>query len=210
MAGEGAALTPGEDLRLIETVYWDGHGCPRGAGHLARLAASAARFGRGCDRATVAAALAGPAGQGARLRLTLDAAGRIEVAAAPLPAPIPLWRLGFAGGCVASGDPWLGVKSTRRAGHDAARAALPAGLDEAIWLNERGEATEGTITNLFFDRGQGLRTPPRACGLLPGVLRAELLAAGCREEVLRGEDLPHVRLWVGNALRGLCPAVWAG
>ena len=49
-----------------------------------------------------------------------------------------------------------------------------------------------------------MRTPPLSCGLLPGVLRAEL---GCPEEVLRAEDLPKTRLWVGNALRGLIPAV---
>jgi 4-amino-4-deoxychorismate lyase len=29
------------------------------------------------------------------------------------------------------------------------------------------------------------------------------------EEVLMVRDLPRVRLWVGNALRGLAPAVWA-
>ena len=29
-----------------------------------------------------------------------------------------------------------------------------------------------------------------------------------REEVLLAEDLPAVRLWVGNALRGLIPAVF--
>ena len=60
-----------------------------------------------------------------------------------------------------------------------------------------------TITNIFFDRGQGLRTPPLRCGLLPGVLRAEL---ACPEEVLTLSDLPRTRLWVGNALRGLIPA----
>jgi 4-amino-4-deoxychorismate lyase len=74
-----------------------------------------------------------------------------------------------------------------------------------IFLNERGEVCEGTITSLFFDRGQGMRTPPLASGLLPGVLRAEL---GCPEEVLRAGELPSVRLWVGNALRGLIPAVF--
>ncbi|MFN7053160.1 MAG: aminotransferase class IV, partial [Gemmobacter sp.] len=89
-------------------------------------------------------------------------------------------------------------------------AALPDGVEELIFLNERDEVCEGTITNLFFDRGQGICTPPRACGLLPGVLRAGLIAEGCREEVLPAEDLPRVRLWVGNALRGLIPAVWRG
>ena len=48
-----------------------------------------------------------------------------------------------------------------------------------------------------------MRTPPLTCGVLPGVLRAEM-AVG--EEVLLAEDLPKTRLWLGNALRGLIPA----
>ena len=66
--------------------------------------------------------------------------------------------------------------------------------------------TDGTITTVFFDRGQGLRTPPLTSGLLPGVLRAEI---GCPEEVLLAQDLPQVRLWVGNAVRGLIPAAFS-
>ena len=58
--------------------------------------------------------------------------------------------------------------------------------DEVILLNERGEVCEGTITNIFVDFGDGaLVTPALACGLLPGVLRGELLDAGrAREAVL--------------------------
>jgi 4-amino-4-deoxychorismate lyase len=67
----------------------------------------------------------------------------------------------------------------------------------------RSAVCDGTITTVFFDRGAGLRTPPLACGLLPGVLRASL---ACPEEVLLARDLPHVRLWLGNALRGVRPA----
>ena len=54
---------------------------------------------------------------------------------------------------------------------------MPEGLDELLFLNERGEVCDGTITTLFFDRGEGLRTPPLSCGLLAGVLRAELASA---------------------------------
>jgi 4-amino-4-deoxychorismate lyase len=188
-------------LRLIETVLWDGRDAPRWALHLARLRRSAGLLGWACPEVR-------PEGPGhpARLRLTLGAAGYAVWEVHPLPAAKGEWRLGMASGRVDSGDPWLAVKSTRRGVYDAARAALPEGLDEVLFLNERGEVCEGTITNVFFDRGAGMRTPPLRCGLLPGVLRAEL---GCPEEVLRGEDLPDVRLWVGNALRGLIPAVWA-
>lgn len=205
-AGSGAA-----GLKLIETALWDGSVCCRRESHLARITAGAAALGWDCDRARVAAAMVGPAGQASRLRLTLDGLGQIEVQIAPLPPALSEWRLGLAPARLHSDDPWLGIKSTRRAAYDAARAALPAGLDEVIFCNERGEVCDGTITTVFFDRGAGLRTPPRSSGLLPGVLRADLLAAGqCREEILVIEDLARVRLWVGNALRGLVPAQWLG
>lgn len=198
-------------LALIETMLWDGAAFPRLAGHLERLERSAAAFGWDCDRDKAMAALMPPKRQAARVRLTLAAGGVLAVTVAPLPPSSPVWRLGVAGARLASGDPWLGVKSTRRAAYDAARAALPHGLDEAVFLNERDEVCDGSITTVFFDRGQGMRTPPLASGLLPGVLRAGMLAEGtCQEEVLRATDLPRVRLWVGNALRGLIPAVWAG
>jgi 4-amino-4-deoxychorismate lyase len=201
---EGALREGGREpgLRLIETVLWDGAAAPRWPLHAGRLRRSAAALGWECPEV----APRGP-DHPARLRLTLGAAGDAVWEVHPLPAPKAEWRLGLAGARLWSGDRWLSVKSTRRGVYDAARAALPEGLDEVLFLNERGEVCEGTITNLFFDRGQGMRTPPLSCGLLPGVLRAEL---SCPEEVLMVEDLPSVRLWVGNALRGLVPAVWGG
>jgi 4-amino-4-deoxychorismate lyase len=197
-------------LRLIETLRREG-GFVREGLHLARMARGAEALGWAFPRGRVVAALGAWGGEGAqRVRVTLDARGEVEVTAGPYVPVAGPWRVGLAGERLRSGDPWLGVKTTRRAAYDRARAALD-GLDEAVFLNERGEVCDGTITTVFFDRGAGLRTPPLACGLLPGVLREEMLAEGlCREEVLRGEELPTVRLWVGNSLRGMIPAEWAG
>ncbi|HLQ19526.1 MAG TPA: aminotransferase class IV [Tabrizicola sp.] len=181
-------------------MLWDGAAAPRWPLHLARLRRSAEALG--WDRPEVAPA--GPV-HPARLRLTLDRAGRVEWTVADLPPAKAEWRVGLAAERLRSDDPWLRLKSTRRGAYDRARAALPEGLDEVILLNERGEVCDGSITTVFFDRGQGMRTPPLSCGLLPGVLRAEL---ACPEEPLRAEDLPGLRLWVGNALRGLITAVF--
>ena len=72
------------------------------------------------------------------------------------------------------------------------RAARRGGV-----VNERGEVCDGTITTVFARSGGGLVTPPLGCGLLPGVLRGEMLARGeCREAVLRAADLAG-----GRALR---------
>lgn len=198
-----------EGLRLIETLAWDGAALVRGDRHLARLAASAARLGWRCDTGEARAALLAGRRDPARLRLTLDRAGRIEVTEGPLPPAATQWRVGLAKARLDAGDPWLTVKATRRAAYDAARAALPAGLDEVLFLNAEGQVCDGTITTVFFDAGQGLCTPPLTSGLLPGVLRAEVLETGrARESLLRAEDLPRVRLWVGNSVRGLIPAIW--
>lgn len=198
-----------EGLKLIETMAWDGAALIRADRHLARLAASAALLGWGCDPEAARKALLAGRGGPARLRLTLDRAGRIEVTEGPLPPVAALWRIGLAQALLDAGDPWLTVKTTRRAAYDAARAALPVGLDEVVFLNAAGQVCDGTITTLFFDAGQGLCTPPLTCGLLPGVLRAELLDEGvAHEAVLLAEDLPRVRLWVGNSVRGLIPTTW--
>jgi 4-amino-4-deoxychorismate lyase len=193
-------------VQLIETLLWDGTAFPRLRWHKARLAAGQAAFGwpqRDPGSALQAAVTPGTA---QRVRLLADRDAFI-VTTAPLPAALPEWRVRLAPARLDAGDPWLGVKSTRRTLYDTDRAALPEGVDEWIYANTRGEISEGTITSVFFDAGQGLCTPPQACGCLPGCLRAEMLAAGhCRESVLPLADLARVRLWVGNALRGLSPA----
>jgi 4-amino-4-deoxychorismate lyase len=196
-------------LTLIETFRWEpGGGFVRLAAHLMRLAHGAAALGIALDRGAVDRALAAVGGgEPLRVRLTLALDGGLAVSAAPLGEAKPAWAAVLAAERLRSDDPWLGVKSSARAGYDAARAGLPPGADEALMLNERGEVCDGTITTVFADLGGGLLTPPLGCGLLPGVLRAELLARGAaREAVLTPRDLGRARLWVGNSLRGLIPA----
>lgn len=197
------------DLKLIETLRWDPDvGFVRLAAHYARLAAGADALGIPLRSARVDRALAEvPGTEPLRVRLTVALDGTAEASFTPLGAAKPLWTVGFAGERLRSDDPWLRIKTTHRPAYDAARTALPAGMDEVLLLNERGEVCEGTITSVFADLGDGLVTPPLGCGLLPGVLRAELIATGqVRESVLRPVDLAGARVLVGNSLRGLIPA----
>ncbi|MGN7867859.1 aminotransferase class IV family protein [Paracoccus sp. 22332] len=197
------------DLTVIETMRAEPDGRVRlWPLHLDRLRRDCAAVGFPLDEGRVSAVLAGlPRGQVLRARLTVDAAGAVALTHQPLAANPPLWRLRIADVRLSSGDPWLRIKTSHRPGYDAARAALSGAVDEALLLNERGEICEGTITTLFLEREGRLLTPALDCGLLPGVLRASLLASGrAREAVLRPDDLEDGRILMGNALRGLIPA----
>lgn len=208
---EGPLRCPDDPgFRLIETGLWrPGEGMRHRALHLARLRRTASRFGitpRGVEAALDALTGAGPL----RLRLTVDRHGTVEITTQPF-TPLPdtaVWRLGIASERLTAANPWLRVKTTERQLYDRARAVLPDGVEEMIFLNERGEVCEGTITNIFAETGAGLVTPPLSCGLLPGILRAHLLETGeAREATLSPDLLRSARaLHVGNALRGLIPA----
>lgn len=193
------------DLKLIETMRWEpGRGVLRRDLHLERLMA-------GCDALGIARPDAGAivdrvvAEVALRLRLTVDLSGEVEVTQVPLGATAALWRVMVAPERLQSDDPWLRLKTTERTRYDRVRATLPPAIDEAIFLNERDELCEGTITNLFVERDDGvLLTPPLSSGCLPGVLRRALMDDGLAQEaVLRSGDLAGRRFYMGNSLRGL-------
>ncbi|MFZ2389077.1 MAG: aminotransferase class IV, partial [Polaromonas sp.] len=94
-------------------------------------------------------------------------------------------------------------KTTRRAHYDAFTPTQPGVFDAVLW-NAEGEITEctrGSVAMLLDGRWV---TPPLACGLLPGVGRAQALREGrLTEAVVRVEDLPRVQGWaILNSLRG--------
>lgn len=202
---------PHAPLGLIETMLWDERGFYLLDRHLERLETSAAFFEIPFRRRAVAAALDKAVRSllpPQRVRLVLSEDGDVEVTAADL-VPTSRFRFIIATGRVSSSDPLLFHKTTQRALYDSALAeAKSAGADEAILVNERGELTEGSFTNIFIEKDGTLLTPALSSGLLPGTLRAELLATGKAEErVLTIDDLDAAdRIFFGNSLRGLLPA----
>lgn len=62
----------------------------------------------------------------------------------------------------------------------AKREAIAAGAYEAVMLNVDGRLAEGTISNVFFAKGNRLYTPSLDCGILEGVTRTEVMRLAAR------------------------------
>ena len=204
---------PAPPVTLIETIKWSPtEGFVLLGRHLARLLASSAYFGLPADAAEATTRLIAESANWTapmRVRLTLSDGG-IEVTSVPLPPNPEKFRFIIASETLDSTSVWLAHKTTNRAFYDSPRIKAHDELrvDEVVFLNERGELTEGSITNLFIQRGEKLLTPALSSGLLPGTLRAELIETGkAQEAILTLADLHSAdAIFLGNSVRGLIRA----
>lgn len=199
---------------IFETILWNGAYLLVGD-HLDRMERSASMLSLTFDRYEALAALEhlgrtlDAAGGAHRVKLVLDRASGISVAAQAFTPDRPGQRVRvcYAAERVDSADPLLRHKVTSRDRYERAfREAAGRGFGEALLLNERGEVTEGTISNLLVRLDGRWVTPPESSGLLNGVYRRYLLRTRpwVRERVLTPEELGRADLvLVCNALRGL-------
>ena len=165
---------------------------------------SAQHFGYACPPGPIRDALdAAVRGADAplRVRLLVDRAGTPRAEHFPLhPTPGPL-RVGLAQAAIDPTDPFLFHKTTSRAQMERHRSAA---YDETVLWNPSREVTEGINANLVVFLGGRRVTPPVACGLLPGTMRAELLERGeiVEARVTVDEFLSAERFWLINSVRG--------
>lgn len=192
-------------FELLETLLLDNGRYWLLDGHLDRLAASAEHFGFPCDAAQVRRQLGQHAREHAqgrwRVRLLLRRDGRVAIEThALLDEPEPL-RVVLAQAPVADSE-FLRHKTTQRDVY--AMHAPRDGSFDTLMFNARGEITEFTRGNVVVELDGQRVTPPLQCGLLPGVLRAELLRqGGVVERVVTRDDLARATgLWFINSVRG--------
>lgn len=222
---------PDPQFHLFETMGIVNGAIPRLGRHLWRLANSAQYWSFDFDAQATERYLedvvrqvaggCGKSGQPAhtfRLRLQLDRHGtlshRVEaIELSPVLAPQskealhsddhPMVELALVQTAVAADDSFLAHKTSRREAYDRAVQEVPVGY-EPVMFNTLGNVTESAIANIVYGIDGELFTPPLADGLLPGVMRDELLDKGLiAERTLPVDELNSVEaFWLINSLRG--------
>lgn len=197
-------------FQLIETILWnDGYSLLQL--HLERMESSATYFGFNFEQKSILEALedAGKqlaSGVQTKVRVLLEHSGTVKVTHTPLEQQAGVSTVTVSGIRVSSMDRFLRHKTTRRQLYEQQyEEALLRGYDEVLFLNERNEVTEGSISNLFIEREGQWLTPPVDCGLLPGVYRRHLLETmpAAAERTLHIEDLESAdAVYICNAVRG--------
>ncbi len=199
----------GQDFDLIETMRFDPEqGVVDLDRHLDRLTASARdldfQFDRHAARNELQAATFRRKEPG-MVRLLLSPKGSMAIEVKSLPEmpvrpvevavrPLPLDPADFR----------LRYKTTAK--DVLKQVRRQAGTFEAIFTDPEGRLTEGSYTNIVVERDGQLVTPPAERGLLPGLLRQQLLDEGKAFEAdLQVDDLKG-GFFIGNMVRGLMKA----
>ena len=198
-------------FRLLETLRWTPEsGLVLLDRHLERMHASADCFAFAHDVAELRALLneaVRDLSRPAKVRLLLGHDGTVVCEAADLePLPDRPVYAALAREPIDPHDVFLFHKTTRRTVYEHARASRPDAEAVILW-NAFNEVTEGTDFNIVVER-EGIKvTPPIGCGLLPGTLRAELLANGeIIEQRISVDQLRAAgRGWLINSVRGWVP-----
>lgn len=199
------------DFQLVETMLWD-NGFYLLSLHLERLKSSAAFFGFAFDEFGLTGQLNHAAsvfvsGDRHRVKLVMASSGQITISSSFLANPQHFSRARLSSSKTHSLDVYLRHKTTRRELYEKEYAyATSEGFDEVIFTNERGEVTEGAISNIFVRFGDEYVTPPLHSGVLPGVYRKHLLQtlSNAKERTLTIEDLESAdTVYLCNSVRGI-------
>jgi branched-chain amino acid aminotransferase len=92
--------------------------------------------------------------------------------------------------------------------------AKAAGADDAIFLDTAGHISEATASNFFAVIDGTLVTPPRSCGVLPGITRAAVLEIApslgieaVEREIAEPELAMASELFLTSSIREIAPLV---
>jgi len=201
-----------QPTQIIETFRWEPKGgVIRGKAHKARMKNSAKALGYPFDAGLYDKVLKALEGEATpqHVRLTLNSDGGFNLNTKDY-AKLNTPKIAISEHRLSSGVQNSEHKISRRNFYDGERARLKAltGADEVIFLNAASEVCEGSFTSLFIEKNGKLLTPLLSAGLLPGILRAELLQTGQAEEanIVEADLWNADKIYIGNSLKGLMTA----
>lgn len=202
-------------IAALETLRLEDGQWQRLSGHLARLQRTAQHFGiqyspSHVREVLVQMALAHPVGCW-RVRLALGQGGALDARIETLgttPSPVLLALADAPIDSLGPAAEFIHHKTTRRECYDTLTRRKPAEAFDLLLWNRDEELTECSFGNIALLIDNQWLTPRRDAGLLPGILREELLAQGrLHEAQLHKRDLARASaLAFFNSLRGWCPA----
>ncbi len=208
-----------ENFQILETILWEDGDFFLLKLHLERLEKSSTALSFSLDSDLVLLALRDQARSFSdnskyRVRLVLDDAGTFTINSSVLEdlTPVLPVKIHLSDKRVSSANKLLRHKTTARTLYDdELTAGRKKGFFETIFFNERGELTEGCISNILVEKNGVCYTPPVSCGLLPGVYRKYLLTSKVsptEEKVLFEEDLLNAdSIYLINSVMKTVPAV---
>ena len=205
------------DIRLIETCRLEaGAATPaRLDAHLARMRRSAGVFSFPFDESHLRRSLAQFVGEHRatlpqKLRLTLDANGRVEFSVEAVPDSMENATVVISRETIDADSLFRRHKTSRRELYNREfERVSEQGFYDVLFFNQHEELAEASRHNVLVKLAGQWLTPPVSAGALPGICRAALLAEGeLREAVITRQDFARaegVRLC--NSVRGVVDVV---
>ncbi len=198
-----------QDFKLVETILLKNGKLYLLNLHLKRLKKSAKyfdfRFNADYITNELKEAIKGIEGK-RKVRLLLSKNGKVEIEVLPLKNKQKSGYIKIAPERTESTNIFLFHKTTNRQLYNRySQKAQEEGLVDYIFLNEKGEITEGCIHNIIIFKDNKLLTPKRESGLLKGVMLEYLSQkANIKEHPLTLEDIEHAdRIYLCNSVSGI-------
>ena len=205
------------DIRLIETCRLEaGAATPaRLDAHLARMRRSAGVFSFPFDESLLRRSLAQFVGEHRatlpqKLRLTLDANGRVEFSVEAVPDSMENATVVISRETIDADSLFRRHKTSRRELYNREfERVSEQGFYDVLFFNQHEELAEASRHNVLVKLAGRWLTPPVSAGALPGICRAALLAEGeLREAVITRQDFARAEgIRLCNSVRGVVDVV---
>ncbi len=140
-----------------------------------------------------------------KIKLILNKWGRIKIETSDLPFVAKIVKIIISEKKISTQNKFQYFKTTNRKLYDEEyQKYFAKGFFDVIFLNEKDEVAEGSITNIFIKKGNSWLTPPLTSGILNGIYCSHLLNNNdIKQKLITIEDLLKAdEIKLVNSVRG--------